>query len=51
LADAREEALERMSRDAQNLGADAVNNVRFMTSGVMSGASEILAYGTAVKLK
>ncbi|MBN2214393.1 MAG: YbjQ family protein [Bacteroidales bacterium] len=51
MADAREEALERMIKDAQNLGADAVINVRFMTAAVMSGASEILAYGTAVKLK
>ena len=51
MADAREEALERMIRDAQKLGGDAVINVRFMTSNVMSGASEILAYGTAVKLK
>ncbi|MFC2086484.1 YbjQ family protein [Bacteroidota bacterium] len=51
LADAREEALSRMIKDAENLNADAVVNVRFMTSAVMQGASEILAYGTAVKLK
>jgi uncharacterized protein YbjQ (UPF0145 family) len=51
MADSREEALERMARDAQKLGADAVINVRLMTSSVMTGASEILAYGTAVKLK
>lgn len=51
MADAREEALERMKKDAQRLGADAVINVRFMTSNVMAGASEILSYGTAVKLK
>lgn len=51
MADAREEALERMIKDGQKLGADAVINVRFMTSNVMAGASEILAYGTAVKLK
>ncbi len=51
MADAREEAIERMTKDAQRLGADAVINVRFMTSNVMAGASEILAYGTAVKLK
>lgn len=51
MADAREEALQRMTIDAQKLGADAVINVRFMTSSVMAGASEILAYGTAVKLK
>lgn len=51
MADAREEALLRMKQDAERLGADAVVNVRFMTAAVMQGASEILAYGTAVKLK
>ena len=50
-AQAREQALERMIEDAENLGADAVLNVRFTTSMVMQGASEILAYGTAVKIK
>jgi uncharacterized protein YbjQ (UPF0145 family) len=51
LAEAREIALKRMEEKAQNLGADAVINVRFMTSSIMGGAAEILAYGTAVKLK
>ncbi|MEX0289509.1 MAG: YbjQ family protein, partial [Flavobacteriaceae bacterium] len=51
LADAREQAISRMLLDAQNLGADAVVNVRFNTSQVMQGAAEMLAYGTAVKLK
>lgn len=51
MADAREHAIDRMIADAESLGADAVVNVRFMTAGVMQGASEILAYGTAVKLK
>ena len=50
LAQAREEALARMKKDAEVLGADAVINVRFNTSAVMQGSSEILAYGTAVKL-
>ena len=50
-ADAREQALQRMIADAQNLGADAVVNVRFTTSVGAQGASEMLAYGTAVKLK
>ena len=50
-ADAREQALQRMISDAQKLGADAVVNVRFSTSVVAQGASEMLAYGTAVKLK
>ena len=51
MAQAREHAIDRMIADAEELGADAVINVRFMTSAVMQGMSEILAYGTAVKLK
>jgi uncharacterized protein YbjQ (UPF0145 family) len=51
LADSRESALQRMTDDAKKMGADAVVNVRFGTSAVMQGAAEILAYGTAVKLK
>lgn len=50
-AESREQALQRMQYDAQRLGADAVINVRITTSMIMQGASEILAYGTAVKLK
>ena len=49
-SDAREQALERMIADAINLNADAVINLRFSTSLIMQGASEMLAYGTAVKL-
>jgi uncharacterized protein YbjQ (UPF0145 family) len=49
-ADSREEAIKRMIDDAQELGADAVVNVRLTTSMVMQGAAEILAYGTAVRL-
>jgi len=49
-AQSREQALERMIQDAEKLGADAIVNVRFTTSMIMQGASEILAYGTAVKL-
>ncbi len=48
---AREQALQRMLEDAERQGADAVINVRFMTSMVTQGSSEILAYGTAVKLE
>ncbi len=48
---AREQALQRMSRDAEKLRADAVINIRISTAMVMAGAAEILAYGTAVKLK
>ncbi len=50
-AQSREEALQRMLVDAEKMGADAVLNVRFTTSTIVQGASEILAYGTAVKLK
>tara|TARA_B100001029_G_C14874189_1_gene346271 strand:- start:98 stop:412 length:315 start_codon:yes stop_codon:yes gene_type:complete len=50
-AESREEAIQRMKEDAVNLGADAIINVRLTTSVVMQGAAEILAYGTAVKLK
>ncbi|MCM2301261.1 MAG: YbjQ family protein [Flavobacteriaceae bacterium] len=51
LADAREQALQRMIADAVRLRADAIVNVRFTTSQVMQGAAEIMAYGTAVKLR
>jgi len=51
LAESREIALKRMIDKAEKLGADGVINVRFMTSAIMGGAAEILAYGTAVKLK
>ncbi len=47
---ARDEAYNRMVNQALDLGADAVLNVRFTTSMVMKGASEMLAYGTAVKI-
>jgi uncharacterized protein YbjQ (UPF0145 family) len=48
---ARDEAFNRMINDAIKLNADAVINIRFMTSLITMGDSEILAYGTAVKLK
>lgn len=50
-AQSRDEAYNRMINAAIELGADAVIGIRFMTSMVMQGASEMLAYGTAVKLK
>ena len=50
-AQSREQAIERMVEDAQKLNADAIVNVRLATSMVMQGAAEILAYGTAVKLR
>ena len=49
-AHSREQAMQRMIDDAKTLNADAIINIRFTTSMVMQGASEILAYGTAVKL-
>ncbi len=49
-AESREQAMQRMEQDAERMGADAILNVRLATSMVMQGASEILAYGTAVKL-
>lgn len=48
LAEAREQALDRMVEEARGLGGNAVIEVRFSTSQVMSGAAELLAYGTAV---
>lgn len=51
MAESREQALDRMVAEAEDLGADAVINVRFATSYVMGSASEILAYGDAVKLE
>ncbi len=49
-AQSREQAMERIQQDAEKMGADAIVNLRFSTSVIMQGASEILAYGTAVKL-
>ena len=51
LAESREQALDRLSEDAESLGANAVIAIRFGTSSVMQGAAEILAYGTAVVLE
>ncbi len=51
LTRSRELALERMTDEAEKLGADAVIMVRLTTSQIMSGTAEIVAYGTAVKLE
>ena len=51
MARAREHAIDRMMADAEHLGADAVINVRFATSTIAQGMSELLAYGTAVRLE
>lgn len=50
IATSREEAFNRMVNEADEKGADAIIGMRFMTSMIMQGASEMLAYGTAVKL-
>ena len=51
LDESREKAIEEMINYSQKLGADAIVSVRFETSTISQGASEILVYGTAVKLK
>lgn len=51
MTEARTQAHERMVAEAKEKGADAVVGVRFTTSDVLQGTAEILAYGTAVKLK
>ena len=48
LTESRREAVERMMGQAQQLGANAIVNVRFTTSAVTAGAAELYAYGTAV---
>jgi uncharacterized protein YbjQ (UPF0145 family) len=51
LSESREQAIDRMIENAKTIGADAIIGVRFTTSSVMQAAAELLAYGTAVKLK
>ena len=51
LEEARQQALDRMIKEAEKMDADAVIGLRFGTSQVMRGAAEIIAYGTAVKFK
>ncbi len=48
IAEAREQAIDRMIDNAKEMGANAIIGVRFTTSSVMQGAAELLAYGTAV---
>lgn len=50
MAEAREQALDRMIADAQSRNADAVISMRVTTSMIMGGSAELLAYGTAVRL-
>ena len=51
LKESRKEATERMVKQAEQVGANAIVNVRYATSSVAQGASEIFAYGTAVKVE
>ncbi len=51
LTEARDEAINRMQKEAESLGADGIVSLRFTTSQTMGGAAEILAYGTAVKFR
>ena len=50
MIDARDQAVDRMIAEAENLGADAILGIRFTTAMVVRGGSEILVYGTAVKV-
>lgn len=51
MAEAREQAIDRMMADAEAKGADAIINMRVTTSMIMGGSAELLAYGTAVTLR
>ena len=51
MAEAREQALDRMIAAAEDLGADCIVGIRFTSATVMSGAAEIVVYGTAVTFK
>ena len=51
LQDSRKEAMQRMSDQAEQMGANAVINIRFATSSVAQGAAELFAYGTAVRVE
>lgn len=51
LEESRKEAVERMTKQAELLGANAIINIRMSTSSITAGASEIYVYGTAVKVE
>ncbi len=51
LNESRQEAIERMVKQADTLGANAIINVRFATSSITQGAAELFAYGTAVRVE
>ncbi len=50
IAESREQAIDRMKADAEGMGANAIVGVRLITASVMQGSSELLAFGTAVKI-
>lgn len=51
LQDSRDEAMQRMSEQASQMGANAIVNIRFATSSVAQGAAELFVYGTAVRIE
>jgi len=51
MQEARDEAVRRMTEEARSMGANAVLNVRFVTTAITTGAAEILAYGSAVTIE
>ena len=51
MAEAREQAIDRMERDAEKMGANAILGVRFSTAYVMGGTAEIMVYGSAVRVE
>jgi uncharacterized protein YbjQ (UPF0145 family) len=51
MQEAREEALSRLTEEARSMGANAVLNLRFVTTSITTGAAEILAYGSAVTVE
>ncbi len=51
LAEAREQSVQRMEERAEEMGGNAIVGTRFITAGIMGGAAEIVAYGTAVKVE
>jgi len=51
IAESREQALDRLTEYAMSINADAVINIRFVTSSITEGAAELMVYGTAVKIE
>ncbi|MFQ5550788.1 MAG: YbjQ family protein [Gemmatimonadales bacterium] len=51
MAEARDQSVDRMKREAESLGANAITDVRFMTSYIMGGAAEVLVFGNAVTVE